>query len=111
MPEPEPPSDELNIPGQGNLMVDLRRLGVESDPNRPLSLVLIDLDQFKQVNDLYGHEVGTLVLRSVVSEIRTVSDNQAYRYGGDEFVVLLPNRCIREAAATAERIRERESAH
>jgi diguanylate cyclase (GGDEF)-like protein len=98
----------LGIPTRGRLTADLQSLGSESNRDRPLSLVLIDLDQFKQVNDLYGHEAGDEVLQRVVCSIKAVCERkgQAYRYGGDEIVVLLPNQSIREAAAVAERVRD-----
>jgi len=98
----------LMIPTRGRLIPDLQSLGTESSRDRPLSVLLIDLDQFKQVNDLYGHEAGDEVLRALASKIRTICERkgQPYRYGGDEIVVLLPNHSIREAASVGERIRE-----
>jgi len=59
---------------------------------RPFSLVFMDLDHFKQVNDRYGHLVGSRLLAEVGGLIRRTvgSENEAFRYGGDEFCVLLP---------------------
>ena len=59
---------------------------------QPFSLVFIDLDYFKSVNDTYGHLVGSRLLAEVGGLIRRLAgpNNSAFRYGGDEFVVLLP---------------------
>ena len=60
----------------------------------PVSLVLLDLDRFKRVNDTHGHERGDTVLRDVAYEIRKSlrSFELVYRIGGEEFLVLLPGR-------------------
>ncbi len=76
--------------------------------DRPLSLLMLDLDHFKQVNDTYGHTVGDTVLREVAAAVQKLvpADTVCARFGGEEFVVLLP-RCDRVSAyALAERIRE-----
>ena len=77
--------------------------------NRPLSLVMIDLDHFKDYNDANGHLAGDKVLLKVArileGEVR-VADTVA-RYGGDEFVTLLPETAGEGALAFGERIRER----
>lgn len=73
---------------------------------QPLSLLLMDMNNFKQINDTYGHMVGdkflSLVGQVVAKAIRT-SDIGA-RYGGDEFVVILPNTGAEEARQTAEKL-------
>lgn len=74
----------------------------------PLSLLFMDLDRFKHVNDTWGHEFGDEVLRSsaeVLRKIVALYEGHAYRWGGEEFAVLLPNRQAVEAQACAERIR------
>jgi diguanylate cyclase (GGDEF)-like protein len=76
--------------------------------HRPLSLLMLDLDDFKLVNDSFGHLLGDDVLRWTADLIRRTlraSDVPA-RYGGDEFAILLPEADHDEAAATAERLRE-----
>ena len=64
----------------------------------PLSCLLIDLDDFKRVNDEHGHQAGDAVLREVVHAL--VGEFRAFdrvaRYGGDEFVVILPNADLRQ---------------
>jgi len=74
---------------------------------QPLALVLFDVDDFKQLNDRYGHAVGDAVLCRVAevmhSEVRA-SDVLA-RYGGEEFVLLAPNTSLSGALALAEKIR------
>ncbi len=65
----------------------------------PLSCLMIDIDHFKTINDRYGHEAGDLVIKSVATIVqRAVRDiGMAFRYGGEEFLVLLPG--IDEAGA------------
>ncbi|NIC43126.1 diguanylate cyclase [Aquabacterium sp. A08] len=73
----------------------------------PLSLIMIDLDHFKTVNDTYGHAMGDSVLASfahtIAQEVREV--DVIGRMGGEEFVVLLPNTEVTEAVRVAERMR------
>ena len=78
------------------------------DSGRPLSLVFIDLDHFKRINDTRGHRAGDKALQAGAGLIRSVCrrDDLVARYGGEEFVLLLPNTEAGEAAALAERMRE-----
>jgi diguanylate cyclase (GGDEF)-like protein len=70
------------------------------------AVMLIDVDRFKQINDQHGHEVGDEVLKQVAQAIRGNLYNgaSAFRYGGDEFLVLLPGRSAVGSAAIATRI-------
>lgn len=74
----------------------------------PTSLVMIDLDHFKQVNDIHGHEVGNIVLKAVaeklLSEVRTT--DIVCRYGGEEFAIIFPETHMNLAVKVADRIRE-----
>lgn len=71
----------------------------------PLALVLFDADKFKSYNDAYGHLEGDNVLRAIADTIRTTmrQSDTAARYGGDEFVVILPETRKEQALAFAER--------
>ena len=74
---------------------------------RSYSVVLTDIDQFKEINDQHGHLVGDAVLREVADALRErlrASDFVA-RYGGDEFVLLLPDTSVQEAEQLAEELR------
>lgn len=91
-----------------------RREGFEAElenlttRNRPLALLLVDIDHFKRVNDELGHPMGDLVLKEVGRLLRQVVGHRGtgYRYGGEELAVILPNFTAVEAQALAERIRE-----
>jgi diguanylate cyclase (GGDEF)-like protein/putative nucleotidyltransferase with HDIG domain len=74
---------------------------------RPFSLIMMDLDGFKQVNDRYGHLEGDRVLVTVARalEARSRQFNVVARYGGDEFAVLMPEGSLEQAEVLAERLR------
>jgi diguanylate cyclase (GGDEF)-like protein len=84
-------------------------IGRAARSGAPLSCLLIDLDDFKLVNDHYGHQAGDATLRGVVQAL--VGEFRAFdrvaRYGGDEFVVILPNAELESAAAAAARALDR----
>jgi len=73
-----------------------------------LSIIFLDLDYFKNVNDTYGHLVGSRLLREIAKVIITCLRDVdiAVRYGGDEFVVILPSTPKKKAVLVAERIRD-----
>src|SRR5262245_54452116 len=78
-----------------------------------VSVVFMDLDGFKMVNDAYGHRAGSATLTEVAQVIsRTVRDSDfVARYGGDEFVLMLPETSSKRALQMAERVRLRIAAH
>ena len=102
-------SDSLSTLGnrrQFNEKLPMEFLKAETS-GQPLSLILIDIDHFKKVNDTYGHSVGDDVLRAVGKLLRfnVRKPNFACRYGGEEFSILLPHTHEEEAEKAAERIR------
>ncbi|WP_290580632.1 diguanylate cyclase [Ketobacter sp.] len=79
---------------------------------QPLSLVLVDIDHFKQFNDRYGHLVGDDCLRLVAATLKEVasrSTDLVARYGGEEFAIVLPDTAAAEAYSVAERVRNQIS--
>jgi diguanylate cyclase (GGDEF)-like protein len=78
-----------------------------SRSGRPFSVVLIDLDKFKEVNDTMGHFEGDLVLARVgrLLEQKSRQSNVVARYGGDEFIILMPETGPEQASVLAERLR------
>lgn len=86
----------------------LREWELAQRQTTPLSLMLIDIDHFKLVNDRYGHTCGDKVLKSVAQTIRETvrACDMIYRFGGEEFVVVLSNTEIGGATLLAGRIRQ-----
>ena len=76
--------------------------------NRPLAVVLFDIDHFKSVNDGMGHLAGDLALRELCARVRPAigPDELLARYGGEEFAIVLPEATSATARATAERVRQ-----
>lgn len=93
--------DELTgIPGRRALMQKADTLG------RKYTLVMADIDHFKKFNDTYGHDVGDEVLKLVASKLAKVSGGgQAFRFGGEEFVILFPGKTPEQAEPHIEAIR------
>jgi diguanylate cyclase (GGDEF)-like protein len=89
-----------------------QRVALAQRHGRPFSCLLLDVDHFKQINDTYGHAAGDAVLRSVAGMIRETSriSDVAGRYGGEEFVLLLPETAAHEAVAVADKLRARLAA-
>lgn len=75
---------------------------------RPLSAIMVDIDHFKHVNDTYGHPVGDIILKELADRLKgnLRSIDILSRYGGEEFVILLPETAVDSATEVAERLRE-----
>ena len=84
--------DELtNLPSRRALVQSISTLG------KNYSIAMVDVDHFKKFNDKYGHDIGDQVLKKLASQLRKVRGGKAFRYGGEEFTVLFPNKNLSEA--------------
>ena len=102
------PSDDLTGLLMRRPFVDVaNKILAERGPFATVSLIAIDVDEFKNVNDTHGHLQGDAVLRVVTGTLRELAQSTGIigRYAGDEFLVLLPHTPADEAAELAERIR------
>ncbi len=87
----------------------INQLSISKLANTPFSIAMIDIDDFKKVNDTYGHLVGDCVLRKLAMIIRESlrKSDFVFRYGGEEFLVLLPFTDINSAKYVLEKIRKK----
>jgi diguanylate cyclase (GGDEF)-like protein len=97
-----------HLTGVGNRRRLDRDLAIEaSNGETPVAVIMVDVDHFKRINDEHGHDAGDQVLRAIADvlrlEVRT--GDVVYRYGGEEFCVLLAKTNTTEAGQVAERIR------
>jgi diguanylate cyclase (GGDEF)-like protein len=90
-----------------------KELKLSQRHTKPLSCIMFDLDHFKCLNDTYGHAMGDQVLRTVatVAKSECRESDVIIRYGGEEFVVILPLSCIDAAIKTAERLKKAIGSH
>jgi diguanylate cyclase (GGDEF)-like protein len=99
------------LTGCGNRRMLSMRLKTELEKsrryNRPLSAIMFDIDHFKMINDTYGHQTGDAVLKELSSLIaaRLRSSDIMARWGGEEFIIVLPETDLRQSAQTAEKLR------
>ncbi|WP_160108900.1 GGDEF domain-containing protein [Pseudomonas izuensis] len=85
----------------------LREIEVSRRHLQPLSLLMLDIDHFKQINDTHGHSVGDDVLKAVAASIKHQLRNvdMVFRFGGEEFLIVLSNTSREAAAMVGERLR------
>ncbi|GBH11977.1 diguanylate cyclase or its enzymatically inactive variants [Pseudomonas syringae pv. actinidiae] len=85
-----------------------REIEISSRHKQPLSLLMLDIDHFKKVNDEYGHHTGDDVLKTVAQSLKAQLRNidRVFRYGGEEFVVILSNTGVTAAELIGERLRQ-----
>jgi diguanylate cyclase len=101
-------TDALTQVGNRQLFDDTltREIARASQSNAPLTLLMVDIDHFKRINDDFGHQMGDDVLRLVAARLKSsVRDGEIARYGGEEFAVILYNKSIQIGRLMAERIR------
>ncbi len=81
---------------------------VTCETGDPLSLILLDIDHFKSFNDAYGHQLGDRVLKLVAKRMVEAADvdNEVFRYGGEEFALLIPSTRLGDAVDAGERVRK-----
>lgn len=99
---------QLNNARQFNAALDLE-MDRSARYHHPLSLLIVDVDDFKQVNDRWGHAEGNRVLQNLAGIIQSSLRNTdtAYRYGGEEFAILMPEAGAQAGVALGERLRSR----
>lgn len=84
--------DELtNLPSRRAMTQNISTLG------KKYSIAMVDVDHFKKFNDKYGHDIGDQVLKKLASQLRQVRGGKAFRYGGEEFTIIFPNKTLSEA--------------
>jgi diguanylate cyclase (GGDEF)-like protein len=83
-------------------------MDVAKKMRQPLSVIFVDLDHFKRINDLYGHQTGDAILTSVANILKSVmrTSDLVARYGGEEFVCILPNADEHVACMVGDRLRD-----
>jgi len=95
------------LPNRRKIVVDLQEEVIRSSRyETPLSISIVDIDHFKKVNDTYGHVVGDDVLRTIAARLREQirHPDTIGRYGGEEFLIVLPNSDVKAACEQASRL-------
>lgn len=91
----------------------IEEFNIAAHYNKPLSLLMLDIDHFKQYNDTYGHTAGDIVLKEVAKMLKKNIEDESLlaRFGGEEFIIILPNTEKPEAVDKANLIREEIQGH
>ncbi len=101
-------TDQLTfLSNQRKIVGDLQHMVTQTNRSRkPLAIFMLDIDHFKPINDIYGHMVGDQVLRRLAGELRDGirRSDRIGRYGGEEFLILLPATPLQAAISMAERL-------
>lgn len=89
-----------------------REIALATSTQKPFTLVMMDVDHFKQVNDRYGHDTGDATLKSISAMIydHVRSSDYVFRYGGEEFMVLLVETTLRQAKVIVDTLRQKVAA-
>lgn len=106
--------DLTQVPNRRNIMDRLsEELLVHKRKKRPLSLALLDIDHFKKINDSFGHHTGDAILREMAQLVSTMlrDYDTIGRYGGEEFMIVLPETSGEQAFRVADRLREGVERH
>jgi diguanylate cyclase (GGDEF)-like protein len=84
-------------------------IDVSKEDENPLTVILFDIDNFKQVNDTYGHDVGDAVLKSVATNVKnTLSEDVSFgRWGGEEFIIIAPNKTFEQGREIAKIVQQK----
>jgi diguanylate cyclase (GGDEF)-like protein len=103
--------DELTQIGNRRFFNDYmeQQISLAKRHRHPLSLIFFDIDHFKKVNDVYGHQTGDVALRTVVDTLSTQlrESDVFFRVGGEEFMIVLAHHPLNQAKEIAERLRKR----
>lgn len=85
-----------------------KEINIANKYNKNLSLIMFDIDHFKNINDAFGHDIGDVVLKNITSIVTSgLRENSIFaRWGGEEFLILLPELSLKKAYAVAERLRK-----
>ena len=95
------------LPNRRKIIVDLQQEVIRSTRyETPLSISIVDIDRFKDINDTYGHATGDEVLRTIGARLREQirHPDTLGRYGGEEFLIVLPNSMVNAATEQANRL-------
>jgi diguanylate cyclase (GGDEF)-like protein len=97
------------LPNRRQVMIDLQNAMEFSERyGTPLTISMLDIDHFKKINDAYGHSAGDEVLRGLAGKLRNIirHPDSIGRFGGEEFLIVLPHSTVKAAAEQAERLCE-----